>query len=148
MAGPAVRRASGGVTDQSIGDLVSVAARDVSQLVRYELDLAKLELKDDAKRVGISAALGGIALFAACLVLMLLCFALAYGLNTLGVPLWASFLIVAALCVLLATVAILIVRAKVQRVSGLSKTRQTVQEDLALLRRDDDGPARLTAGTG
>jgi len=45
-------------------------------------------------------------------------------------------------------VAILIVRQKVQRVSGLSKTRQTVQEDLALLRRDDDSPARLTAGTG
>ena len=53
MADPAVRRTSGAVTDQSIGDLVSVAARDISQLVRYELDLAKLELKSDAKRAGI-----------------------------------------------------------------------------------------------
>ncbi len=55
MADPAVRRTSAGVTDQSIGDLVSVAARDISQLVRYELDLAKLELKADAKRLGIGA---------------------------------------------------------------------------------------------
>jgi uncharacterized membrane protein YqjE len=134
--------------EASLGDLVSLAVQDASRLVRAELDLAKVELREDGKRLGISGLLIGMAAFAGCLVLMLLCFALAYGLNTLGVPLWASFLIVAALCVLLATVAILIVRQKLQRVTGLSKTRQTVQEDLALLRRDSDGPARLTAGTG
>ena len=77
MAEPAVRRTSSGVTDQSIGDLVSVAARDISQLVRYELDLAKLELKSDIKRLGIGVGLLVVALFTACLVLMLLCFALA-----------------------------------------------------------------------
>jgi len=134
--------------EASFGDLISLAVQDASRLVRAEMDLAKVELREDGKRLGIAGLLIGMAAFAGCLVLMLLCFALAYGLNTLGVPLWAAFLIVAALCVLLAAVAILIVRQKVQRVSGLSKTRQTVQEDLALLRRDDDGPARLTAGTG
>ena len=108
MADPAVRRTSGAVTDQSIGDLVSVAARDISQLVRYELDLAKLELKADAKRLGIGGALLGIAVFAACLVLMLLCFAFAYGLNALGIWLWASFLIVAGTCVLIIGVAALV----------------------------------------
>ena len=134
--------------EASFGDLISLAVQDASRLVRAEMDLAKVELREDGKRLGIAGLLIGMAAFAGCLVLMLLCFALAYGLNTLGVPLWAAFLIVAALCVLLAAVAILIVRQKVQRVSGLSKTRQTVQEDLALLRRDDDSPARLTAGTG
>ena len=59
MADPAVRRTSSSVTDQSIGDLVSVAARDISQLVRYELDLAKLELKADAKRLGIGGGAAG-----------------------------------------------------------------------------------------
>ena len=43
--------------------------------------------------------------------------------------------------------AILVVRWKVRRFTGLRKTRQTVQEDLALLRRDD-GPAGLAPGTG
>ena len=61
MAEPAVRRTSSGAADQSIGDLVSVAARDISQLVRYELDLAKLELKADAKRLGIGGGTGRIA---------------------------------------------------------------------------------------
>ena len=53
----------------------------------------------------------------------------------------------AALCVALAALAILIVRQKLQRVTGLSRTRQTVQEDLALL-RGGDGQAGLPSGTG
>lgn len=133
--------------EASVGDLISLAVRDASRLVRCELDLAKVELKEDGKRLGLAGLLLGMAAFAGCLVLMLLCFALAYGLNAAGIWLWASFLIVAGICVLLAGLAILIVYRKVQRVSGLRKTRQTVQEDLALLRRDD-GPAKLTTGTG
>ena len=145
MADPAVRRTSGGVTDQSIGDLVSVAARDISQLVRYELDLAKLELKDDAKHVGIGAGLLGIALFAACLVLMLLCFAFAYGLNTLGIWLWASFLIVAGTCVLMIGGAALIAWRMVRNVTGLSKTRSTLAGDMSLLRHRKPTTAAGTA---
>jgi uncharacterized membrane protein YqjE len=141
----ATRSRAGG--EASFGDLVSLAIQDASRLVRAELDLARVELREDGKRLGVAGLLLVMVAFAACLVLMLLCFALAYGLNTAGIPLWASFLIVAGICVLLAALAILIVRQKVQRVSGLSKTRQTVQEDLALLRRDD-GPAGLPAGTG
>ncbi len=48
-----------------------------------------------------AARLLAIARFAACLVLMLLCFAFAFGLYALGIWLWASFLIVAGTCVLL-----------------------------------------------
>ena len=66
--------------DQSLGDLVALAAKDVSQLIRYEIDLAKTELKGDARRVGMAAGAVGLAAFVACLVLVLLSFALAYGL--------------------------------------------------------------------
>ena len=141
MADPAVRRTSGAVTDQSIGDLVSVAARDMSQLVRYELDLAKLELKADAKRVGIGAALLGIAVFAACLVLMLLCFAFAYGLNALGIWLWASFLIVAGACVLIIGGAALVAYQMVRKLTGMSKTRRSLADGMSLLHRGKSGGA-------
>lgn len=134
MAEPAVRRAS--APDQSIGDLVSVAARDISQLVRYELDLAKLELKSDVKRAGVGAALLGIAVFAACLVLMLLCFAFAYGLNAIGAPggLWGAFLWVALTCVLLIGIAGLIALRLVRRLTGMRNTRRTLAEDATMLR--------------
>jgi protein-S-isoprenylcysteine O-methyltransferase Ste14 len=139
MAEPAVRRMSASGTDQSIGDLVSVAARDISQLVRYELDLAKIELKTDVKRVAIGGALMAIGGFVACLMLILLCFAFAYGLNTLGIWLWASFLIVAGTCVLLTGLALLIGLRLVRKMTGMSKTRRSVAEGLSMLRHPKHG---------
>jgi uncharacterized membrane protein YqjE len=148
MAVPAARQSAGDADDQSLGNLVSLAVKDVTQLVRYELDLAKLELKADARRLGIGAALLGVAAFVICLVLMLLSFAFAYGLITAGIWSWAAFLIVAGTYVLLAGLAVLIGFTKVRKLSGLRKTRSTVHDDLALIRRDDGGAAASAAGTG
>jgi uncharacterized membrane protein YqjE len=123
--------------EQSIGDLVALAAKDMSQLVRYEIDLAKTELKGDVKRVGLAAALAGAAAFVGCLVLILLLIAFAYGLIALGIWNWAAFLIVAGVCVLLAVVAVGIAFLKVRHLSGLKITRKTITEDLGMLRHDD-----------
>jgi uncharacterized membrane protein YqjE len=144
MAEP-VATPAGQDSSRSVGDLVSLAVRDMSRLVRYELDLAKVELRADARRLGLAGALLGIAAFAGCLVLVLLCFALAYGLMALGIWAWAAFLIVAGACVLLTGAAIGVVALKVRRVSGLRKTRESVQEGLALLRRDEQPAAPAAA---
>ena len=127
-------------TKESLGDLVALAVSDISQLVRYEVDLAKLELKSDARRLGIGAALFGAAAFVGCLVLMVLSFAYAYGLHTAGIWLWASFLIVAGTYVVLAALAILIGITRFKRLSGLRKTRTTVSDDLAMIKREDSEP--------
>jgi len=126
--------------EQSIGDLVALAAKDMSQLVRYEIDLAKTELKGDVKRVGLAAALAGVAAFVGCLVLILLLIAFAYGLITLGIWNWAAFLIVAGACVVLAVIAVGIAFLKVRHLSGLKVTRKTITEDLGMLRHDDGQP--------
>jgi len=126
--------------DQSLGDLVALAAKDVSQLIRYEIELAKSELKADAQRVGIAAGGVGLAAFLGCLVLVMLSFALAYGLITLGIWDWAAFLIVAGVWVLVAAVGLAIAYFKVKRISGLSKTRQTVTEGIDMLRSEVASP--------
>ncbi len=126
--------------DQSLGDLVALAAKDISQLIRYEIDLAKTELKTDAQRVGIAAGGVGTAAFLGCLVLVMLSFALAYGLITLGIWDWAAFLIVAGVWVLVALSALGVSYLKVQRVSGLAKTRQTVTEGIEMLRHEVQSP--------
>ena len=131
--------------DQSLGDLVALAAKDVSQLVRYEIELAKTELKGDVRRVGLAGALAGVAAFVGCLVLVLFCIAFAYGLVTLGIWTWAAFLIVAGTCVLLAAVAVGIALLKLRHLSGLRKTRKTVTEGLGMLRHDGQHP-EITAG--
>jgi uncharacterized membrane protein YqjE len=148
MAGPAVKPGTNGASEASIGELVSFAVKDVSRLVRCELDLAKLELKDDVRRLGIAGALLGIAAFVGCLVLVLLCFAFAYGLIALGIWQWASFLIVAGTCIVLAGLAVLFGYTKVRKITGFTRTRRTVQDDLALLRRDDGAKAQPASGAG
>lgn len=131
---------------RSVGDLVSVAIKDLTQLIKYQVDLAKVELRADLRRVGLSAGLLATAVFTGFLILVMLCFALAYGLQTLGIWDWASFLIVAGVCLLLAAIAVFVVYLKMQRMSGLRKTRESVQGDLALLRREDQAEA-LPTGT-
>ncbi len=148
MARSAAPKPVGNASEPSVGDLVSQAVRDVTQLIKFEIDLAKLELRDDVRRLGLAAALLGITAFTGCLILVLLCWAFAYGLITLGIWPWAAFLIVAGVCVLLCGIAVLIVVVRVRGVSGLSKTRQSVQEDLAILKRDEQapGPPAVEAG--
>jgi uncharacterized membrane protein YqjE len=126
--------------DQSLGDLVALAAKDVSQLLRYEIDLAKVELRGDLRRVGLAGALGGIAAFVGCLILVLLCIAFAYGLVALGIWTWAAFLIVAGTCVLVAGLAVGIAFLKLRHLSGLRQTRKSVTEGIGLLRRDGQHP--------
>ena len=130
-------RPDGADGQQSLGDLVAGAAKDVSQLVRYEISLAKSELKMDARRIGIAAALAIVGLFVGCLLVVLLCFAFAYGLAAAGIWLWASFLIVAGTCLLLIGLAGLIAYGRVRKVTGMKMTRKTVTEDLGMLRRGE-----------
>jgi len=142
---------------QSLGELVALAAKDMSSLVRYEISLAKSELKMDARRIGIASALAVVGMFVACLVVVLLCFAFAFGLVAAGIWTWAAFLIVAGTCVLVIGIAALIAYSRIRKVSGMKMTRQTVMDDLGMLRKGESspngsGPAvsnpELRAGTG
>jgi putative superfamily III holin-X len=142
---------------QSLGELVALAAKDMSSLIRYEISLAKGELKMDARRIGIASALAVVGMFVACLVVVLLCFAFAFGLVAAGIWTWAAFLIVAGTCVLVIGIAALIAYSRIRKVSGMKMTRQTVMDDLGMLRKGESspngsGPAvsnpEVSAGTG
>lgn len=137
MAVPTARRGTPHGSEQSIGDLVSVATRDLSQLVRCELDLAKMELKSDIKKAAITAALGAVALFAVCLLLILLCFAFAFGLVALAVPggIWGAFLFVALTVAVLIGLAVLVAFLLYRRMTKMKRTRKTLSDDTSLLQR-------------
>jgi hypothetical protein len=147
MTDSSVRQPNGHDQEQSVGALVSQAIADVSALLRCELDLAKLELKDDVKRAGIAAASLAVAAFVACLVLVLLCFAYAYGLMALGIYGWASFLIVAGTCVVLAGLGVLVGILRFRGMTGLRRTRGTVAKDISVLRRRGEDKATPVAGS-
>jgi uncharacterized membrane protein YqjE len=127
-----------GAADKSLGELVALATQDLSKLVKGEMDLAKLELKADMKRLGVAGGMYGFSAYVGCLVTVMLCFALAYGLIALHIWPWAAFLIVSGALLLVIGCAAGIGTLKIRRISGLQRTRQTVQDDLQLLQRDEE----------
>jgi hypothetical protein len=80
------------VDEQSIGELVATATRDLSQLIHKEMELAKTELAAEAKRAGLGAGFLGGAGFIGLFALIFLSFAGAFAIATGGgVPIWAGF---------------------------------------------------------
>jgi hypothetical protein len=134
-------RPEGADGQQSLGELVALAAKDMSSLVRYEISLAKSELKMDARRIGIVAGIAVVGLFVACLVVVLLCFALAYGLvAAFDIPVYAGFLCTVGACLVIIGVAGLIAYLIIRRVTGMKMTRKTVMDDIGMLRRGESSP--------
>ena len=134
-------RPAGADGQQSRGELVALAAKDMSSLIRYEISLAKSEFKLDAKRIGIAVGLGVVALFVLCLIVVLLCFAFAYGLvAAFGIPVWLAFICVAGTCVLLIALGGALAYWLIRRVTGMKLTRKTVMDDIGMLRKSDASP--------
>jgi uncharacterized membrane protein YqjE len=136
-------RSDGQLEDKSLGELVAIATGSVSRLVKSEIELAKLELKDDAKKAALGGTLFAVAGLIGGIVVILLSIAAAFGLITAGIWNWAAFLIVAGAYVVLAAILVGIGLWRMKKMSGASRTRKTVKDDIALLRRsgNDDTPA-------
>ena len=127
-------------SDQSLGDLIAQATKDISLLVRGEISLAKIELKADVKRIAVTAGMLGVIVFFGFFFLLAGMFAAAYGLANIPLPLWAAWLIVLGICFVFIVLAGLIGFVVVRRVTGLRNTRTTVQETVASLHGGDKQP--------
>jgi hypothetical protein len=125
--------------DQSLGDLVSLATKDISQLVRYEIDLAKTELRADLRRVATAGVLFVIMAFFGSLVLLSASFAYGYGLHAAGAPggISGAFGFVSLTWFLLGLAAGVFAVLMMRHLSRMKKTRESVTEGLGMLRRDD-----------
>jgi uncharacterized membrane protein len=89
--------------EPTIGKLVVDASRDVSALVKHEIELAKSELKVSVKAGGISIGLFAAAGFLALLAIIMLSVAIAYFIRLIfDIDLAWCFLIVFAVYVLVA----------------------------------------------
>ena len=88
-----------GERDRSVGQLIADATEDLSTLVRGEIELAKIEIKDTAIRGAAGAAMVAIAGTFAFLALIMLLIALAFGFVALGLWPWVAFLLVALILI-------------------------------------------------
>ena len=122
------------VEQQTLGQLVASASRDLSQLIHAEIELAKSELRVDAKRAGVGAGMFGGAGFLLLVAALFLSVALAFGLAGLGLPLGVGFLIVGVLYLIVAGVFGLLGLRTVKRISPPRRTIKTVKDDIAWLK--------------
>ena len=123
--------------EPTIGRLVSDASRDVSSLLRNEIQLAKSELRLSAKAGGVGIAMFAAAAFFAVMALIMLSVAFAYFLNWNGEGLalqWA-FLIVFGCYLVVAAVLGLIGVRKVKKVRAPEKAIAQANEAKQILKR-------------
>lgn len=103
----------------SLGTLVADIANDLSQLIRGEIDLAKTEMKESARRGATGGAL--LAITAALLIMvgLLVTWAFVYGLEDgTGWALWICFLTVAGVYLVIGIIVAIIGVMSLRRAQG------------------------------
>jgi hypothetical protein len=120
--------------EPTVGQLVANASRDLSSLVRSEIELAKAELKTTAVAAGTGAGMFGGAAFLALLAIILLSIAAAYWLSALGLHPALSFLIVAVLYLLIALALVLVGKRMLGKAKGPRRAIETSKESVEALK--------------
>ncbi|WP_307873953.1 MULTISPECIES: phage holin family protein [unclassified Frankia] len=125
--------------DASLGELVALATKDVSLLVRQEIELAKAEVGRQVASAAVGIGLLGVA---AGLVLgALLAFMIFVGelFAWLGLERFWAFLLTAGLLFLLAGVLAVLAALRLRKLQPPRRTVASVREDVALLRHATGG---------
>ena len=121
----------------SLGDLLGEVSRDISTLMRQEVELAKAEVRQSAKRAGTGAGLMGGVGYAALMTVFFLSIALWWALGTLVGNGWSA-LIVAGVWAIIATILFVVGRSAMQRVKGMPQTIDTVKHIPDTLKKNEE----------
>lgn len=120
--------------ERSLGELLNSAAHDIGQLMRQELELAKVELREEAGKASKAGAKIGAGAVIGHLALLLASFAAAWGLAEVMHPAWA-FLIVAVVYGIVAAVLFAAGRKQFREMSAVPRqTVETLKEDASWAR--------------
>jgi hypothetical protein len=112
---------------QSVGELVAEVSRDLSTLMRQEVELAKAEAKQSAQRAGKGAGMLAGAGVAGHMVLLFLSIALWWSLGTVMGHGWSA-LVVAVLWAVVAAVLAAVGRKQLKTVEGMPETADTIKK--------------------
>jgi hypothetical protein len=112
----------------SLGDLLADVTRDLSTLMRQEVELAKVEAKQSATRAGKGSGMLAGAGVAGHFVLLFLSIALWYAVGEEWTGLGWSAVIVAVLWAIIAAVLASRGRKELKAIKGMPQTAATLQE--------------------
>jgi Putative Actinobacterial Holin-X, holin superfamily III len=128
-----------GSPERTLGQLVADATRDLSEIVRAELALAKAELREDVKNGAMAGGMFGAAGYLGLLASITAVITVGYALTETGLPAWAAFLIVTVGLLLIAGLLVLIGRSRIRRVGPPERAIRTTRETLAAVRPNSAG---------
>ncbi|WP_285247228.1 phage holin family protein [Pseudarthrobacter sp. efr-133-R2A-89] len=111
----------------SLGELLGDVTRDLSTLMRQEVDLAKTELKQTATRAGKGSGMLAGAGIGGHFVLLFLSLALMFALGAV-MPLGWSALVTAVVWAIIAAVLASMGRKELKQIKGLPQTGETLSE--------------------
>jgi hypothetical protein len=111
----------------SLGALLGDVSKDLSELVRQEIALAKAEATQSATRVGKGAGLLGGAGMAGHFVLLFLSIALWWGIGNSTGRGWSA-LILAGIWAVIAAVLAVVGRTQIKSARGLDRTTDSVKK--------------------
>jgi uncharacterized membrane protein YqjE len=121
--------------DQSIVDLIRKAVRDAQDLVHSEIALAKAELREEGRRVGVAAALLAGAAVAGVMGFAFLLATLAWAVSAgFEWPVWSGFALVTALMCIVAVALAYVGRRKLVAERHLPRTADTMKENAQWIR--------------
>lgn len=130
---PSERKAA----DTSLGDLLSEVTRDISILMRQEVDLAKAEVRQSATRAGKGVGMLGGAGYAGHLTVLFLSFAAWWGLGQVINIAWAA-VIVAVVWAIVATVLFVVGRNEMKAIRGAPETVDSLKQLPDALKRNEE----------
>jgi uncharacterized membrane protein YqjE len=132
-------------SEPSLGELFGDLGADLSLLLRKEVELAKVEAREEARRLTRAAAFASVAGVAALLALIILSMALGWWIaEALNVA--VAFAIVGAIWLVIAGVASTVARGQASRVQPLPETTDAIKGAVSG-ERADERRFRTTADT-
>jgi hypothetical protein len=130
---PAERQAE----STSLGDLLGEVTRDISTLMRQEVELAKAELTQSAKTAGKGAGLLGGAGYAGIMAVLFLSIAAWWGLGSLIGNAWSA-VIVALVWAVIALILFVVGRKQLKEITGAPQTVDSLKKIPETLKKNEE----------
>jgi hypothetical protein len=121
----------------SFGELFGQVTKDMSTLIRQEVELAKAELKQSATRAGAGAGLLGGAGYAALMAVLFLSIALWWGLGHLIDNGWSA-VVVAIIWGIIGAILYSIGRKRLKEVQGIPRTADSLKKLPETFKRNEE----------
>lgn len=129
-------------SNTSIPRMVLQAIEDFVTIVKGEIEIAKKSLSTSVKKLGLGIGFIITAFLLFNVSLLFLLIALAYAFIQIGLPGWASFLLVAGIMIFMAVVFVLLAFRSFRKIRGIGDASRIASETSKYLAENIKKPAK------